>query len=204
MQRLPWDAPLGIVTCTVNDFDALGQTVAARLESHGSRPKEDISRRVAAFDSYFAGNGLRSPLGEQIEKVRSKGLPSGNVLVQALLLAEVTTGLLMGAQDAGTVKGVLVCDRANPGETFRGMRREVQCRPDEIVLRDDEGIIASLLQGPDHRTRLTPETKDIIFFVFSVPGIVAADIQEGTEAVRSLLADSCSDVQSRVYPWLQL
>ncbi len=68
------------------------------------------------------------------------------------------------------------------------MRREVQCKPDEIILRDDEGIIASLLQGPDHRTRLTPETKDVVFFVFSVPGIVASDIEEGTEAIRSLLA----------------
>jgi len=188
MQHLPWDAPLGIVTCTVNDFGALGRAVAARMESHGSRRTEDIVRRVAAFDTYFEGNGLRSPLGGQIEMVRSKGLPSGNVLVQALLLSEVTTGLLMGAQDAGAVKGALVCDRARPGETFRGMRREVQCKPDEIILRDDEGIIASLLQGPDHRTRLTPETKDVVFFVFSVPGIVASDIEEGTEAIRSLLA----------------
>ncbi len=145
MQHLPWDAPLGIVICTVHDFDALGRAVAARMESHGNRRTEDIIRRVAAFDTYFAGNGLRSPLSGQIEMVRSKGLPSGNVLVQALLLSEVSTGLLMGAQDAGAVKGALVCDGAKPGETFRGMRRQVQCKPDEIILRDDEGIIASLL-----------------------------------------------------------
>jgi len=28
----------------------------------------------------------------------------------------------------------------------------------------------------------------VVFFVFSVPGIVASDIEEGTEAIRSLLA----------------
>ncbi len=190
MPRLPWDAPLGMVRCTVIDSEALRRAVAARMESHGIRQTEDISRRVAAFDSYFAGHGLRSPLGGQIEMVRSKGLPSGNLLVQALLLSEVSTGLLMGAQDAGAIRGDVVCDRAKPGETFRGMRREVQCRPNEIILRDDEGIIASLLQGPDHRTRLTLETKDVVFFVFSAPGILAADIDEGTQAVRSLLA-SC-------------
>jgi hypothetical protein len=199
-QRLPWDAPFGIVTCTINDFDALRQAVDSRMKSHGRLQTEAVTRRAAAFDSYFADQGLRSPLSGQIEMVRSKGLPSGSVLVQALLLSEISTGLLMGAQDASAVKGALVCDRARSGESFRGMRREVQCRPDEIVLRDDEGIIASLLQGPDHRTRLTPETKDVVFFVFSVPGIVAADIQEGTEAVRSLLADSCSEIQARVCP----
>lgn len=166
------------------------------MESHCGGQTEDRIRRVAAFDAYFAGQGLRSPLGGQIEMVRSKGLPSGNVLVQALLLSETSTGLLMGAQDASSVRGTLVCDRAKAGESFRGMRREVRCRPDEIVLRDEEGIIASLLQGPDHRTRLTPETKDVVFFIFSVPGITAADIQEGTEAVRSLLAGACSDIQA--------
>src|SRR5205823_13982525 len=102
-------------------------------------------------------------------------------------------------QDAATVKGTLVCDLAEAGETFRGMRAEVPCRKDEIILRDSEGIIATLFQGPDHRTRLNKDTKDIVFFIFSVPGISAADVQEGVETVRNLFKAACAEIHAQVH-----
>jgi DNA/RNA-binding domain of Phe-tRNA-synthetase-like protein len=93
----------------------------------------------------------------------------------------------------------LVCDLAEEGETFRGMRAEVLCRKGEIVLRDSESIIATLFQGPDRRTRLNKDTKDIVFFVFSVPGMGTADVQEGIEAVCSLFKGSCAEIQAHAH-----
>jgi len=111
----------------------------------------------------------------------------------------MSTGTLMGAQDAAAVKGSLVCDLAEEGETFGGMRAEVLCRKGEIVLRDSEGIIATLFQGPDRRTRLNKDTKDIIFFIFSVPGITAADMLEGVETVRNLFQSACTEINAQVH-----
>ena len=119
--------------------------------------------------------------------------------MRALLLSEMNTGLLMGAQDASAVQGALVCDLAGEGELFQGMRGEVLCRKDEIVLRDGQGIIASLFQGPDHRTRLKKETKDVVFFIFSAPGISGAEVREGVETVQALFHGACVEIQAHVY-----
>jgi len=98
--------PPGIVTCTVNNSDALRQVVAVRMESQGRLKPEDRPTR-AAFDAYFAGRGLRSTSAGQTRWCAGKGLPYGSVMFQeALLLSEVTTGLLMGAQDAALSKEI--------------------------------------------------------------------------------------------------
>jgi DNA/RNA-binding domain of Phe-tRNA-synthetase-like protein len=202
IRSLSWLAPLGIVTCPGVDHLSLQATVASfqsSLQLDKQENSERIMRRIQAFDSFFAKNDSRSPLGSQFEMVRRKGLPPGNVLVQALLLSEMSTGLLMGAQDASAIEGELICELAGSGESFRGMRNEVQCRAGEIVLKDNLGIIASLLQGPDHRTRLKKDTKDVVFFVFSAPGITVNEIHEGTEQICSIFKSACPHLSAQVY-----
>jgi DNA/RNA-binding domain of Phe-tRNA-synthetase-like protein len=200
LRRLPWPVVFGVVTVRGVDPAALDAALASAQRSVSfSDPQPAVMRRIQAFESFFVQNGFHSPLGDQLKHVQEKGLPGGSPLVKALLLAEMSTGALMGAQDAAAIKGPLVCDLAEEGETFRGMRAEVLCRKDEIILRDSDGIIATLFQGPDRRTRLNKNTKDIVFFVFSVPGISAADVQEGVEAVRNLLKAACTEIRTQLH-----
>ena len=195
-----WTAPLGIAIISGVDEAALQQVLSAIPNpTLGVQQDSRVLRRIQTFDKFFTENGFRSPLGQQFEMVRRKGLPSGSALVQALLLAEMSTGLLMGAQDAAAIQGELVYDLAVDGVTFKGMRGTVQCREGEIILRDAEGIIASLFQGPDHRTRLAKTTRDVIFFVFAVPGIDAKQIQEGTDTIRELFKTSASGLVAQTY-----
>jgi hypothetical protein len=200
MQSLSWTAPLGVATASGVDESALQQVLSSMPNPVGNAHQtSDVLSRINAFDTFFTENGFRSPLGPQFEMVRRKGLPSGNALVQALLFAEMSTGLLMGAQDAAAIQSKLAYDLAVEGETFKGMRGTVQCREGEIVLRDAEGVIASLFQGPDHRTRLTKATKDVIFFVFAVPGIDMAQIQEGIDAFRVIFKTASSSFTAQTY-----
>jgi DNA/RNA-binding domain of Phe-tRNA-synthetase-like protein len=198
MQQLPWSVPLGLVNVPNVDVQALARVIGdgqGKLQEN----REIVSRRMKAYDDFFAGNGFRSPLGFQLEQVQRKGLPPGSPLVQALLLAEMSTGILMGAQDSAAIRGELVYDLAGAGETFQGMRVQVQCRQNEIVLRDAEGIIASLFQGPDYRTRLSKSSRNIVFFIFSVPGISASELQQGVDTVRHIFLDSCPEFQAQIY-----
>ncbi|HET8892253.1 MAG TPA: phenylalanine--tRNA ligase beta subunit-related protein [Candidatus Angelobacter sp.] len=200
LSALPWALALGVVAVRGVDPAALDAALALAQSSVSfSAPAPSVLRRMQAFESFFIQNGFRSPLGDQLKQIQEKGLPGGSPFVKALLLSEMSTGILMGAQDAAAIKGPLVCDLAKEGETFRGMRSEVLCRKDEIILKDSEGIIASLFQGPDRRTRLNKDTKDIVFFVFSVPGVGATDVQEGVESVRSLLKSACAEIHSCVH-----
>jgi len=200
LRGLPWPVVLGIVIVRGVDPGGLeAALVSAQQSISFSDPGPSVMRRIQAFASFFIQNGFHSPLGDQLKHVQEKGLPGGSPLIKALLLSEMSTGLLMGAQDAAAVKGPLVCDLAEEGETFRGMRAEVLCRKDEIILRDSEGIIASLFQGPDRRTRLNKDTKDIVFFVFSVPGVSPADVQQGVETVRNLFKAACTEIDAQVH-----
>jgi DNA/RNA-binding domain of Phe-tRNA-synthetase-like protein len=200
MQSMGWTAPLGIAIISGVDEAALQQVLSA-IPNPTADVQQDshVLRRIQAFDKFFMENGFRSPLGQQFEMVRRKGLPPGSALVQALLLAEMSAGLLMGAQDAAAIQGELVYDLAADGETFKGMRGTVQCREGEIVLRDAEGIIASLFQGPDHRTRLEKATRDVIFFVFAVPGIDTEQIQEGIDTILDIFKTASSGFAAQTY-----
>jgi DNA/RNA-binding domain of Phe-tRNA-synthetase-like protein len=199
LRGVPWPVVLGVVTVRGVDPAALEAALALQQSVPFNDPGPSVMRRIQAFETFFTQNGFHSPLADQLKHIQEKGLPGGSPLVKALLLAEMSTGTLMGAQDAAAVKGYLVCDLAEEGETFRGMRAEVLCRKGEIVLRDSEGIIATLFQGPDRRTRLNKDTKDIVFFIFSVPGIGAADVQEGVETVRNLFKAACTEIHGHVH-----
>jgi len=200
LRGLTWPVVLGVVAVRGIDPEGLeAALVSAQQSVSFSDPGPKVMWRIHSFGSFFTQNGFHSPLGDQLKHIQEKGLPGGSPLVKALLLSEISTGLLMGAQDAAAIQGPLVCDLAEEGETFKGMRAEVLCRKDEIILRDSEGIIASLFQGPDRRTRLNKDTKEIVFFVFSVPGISAADVQEGVETVRNLFRAACTEIDAQVH-----
>lgn len=200
MQSIGWTAPLGIAIISGVDEAAL-QQVLSTIPNPTADVQQDsrVLSRIQAFDKFFTENGFRSPLGPQFEMVRRKGLPSGSALVQALLLAEMSTGLLMGAQDAAAIQGELVYDLASAEESFKGMRGTVQCREGEIVLRDAEGIIASLFQGPDHRTRLAKATRDVIFFVFAVPEIDLQQVQEAIDTILDIFKTASSGFTAQTY-----
>lgn len=116
MQSMSWAAPLGIAIISGVDEVALQQVLSA-VPNPAADVQQDprVIRRIQAFDKFFTENGFRSPLGQQFEMVRRKGLPPGSALVQALLHAEMSTGLLMGAQDAAAIQGELVYDLAMDG-----------------------------------------------------------------------------------------
>lgn len=200
LRGLPWAVVLGVITVRSVDPAALEAALTSAQRSASlSDPEPSVIRRIQAFESFFTQNGFRSPLADQLKHIQEKGLPGGSPLVKALLLSEMSSGLLMGAQDAAAIRGPLVCDLAEEGETFRGMRAEVLCGKGEIVLRDSEGIIATLFQGPDRRTRLNKDTKDVAFFIFSVPGISDGDVKEGMEMVDNLFNAACAEIDAQVH-----
>jgi hypothetical protein len=198
--EVPWTVAFGIVTGLGVDLGALEEALSISLEAgYYDSDRPSATRCMNAFESFFTQNGFCSPLAAQFMAFRKKGLPAANPLVRALLISEIRTGILMGVQDSAAMKGPLICDVAREGETFPGMRAEVRCQKGEIVLRDSDGIIATLLQGPDRRTRITKSTRDVVFFIFSVPGISIGDINGGIETVQSLLKPACNSVTAHIY-----
>jgi DNA/RNA-binding domain of Phe-tRNA-synthetase-like protein len=152
-----------------------------------------IRSNIAKYDRYFDQFAYECPLGGQLDRTMSTGLPTINRFVDTLLFCEMTSGILMGAQDYGQMKGMLLFDLADDGETFEGMRAHCVCRQDEIVVRDELGIVASYFQGSDKRTAITRQTTDVVFFGFGVPEVASADVQAALENAANILGPAARE-----------
>jgi DNA/RNA-binding domain of Phe-tRNA-synthetase-like protein len=63
--------------------------------------------------------------------------------------------------------------------------RERAVGPDDMMMVDRRGIISSVLQGPDRRTRITAETRAVLFAVYAPAGIGEGDVRRHLEDIRA-------------------
>jgi hypothetical protein len=130
---------------------------------------KDESRRMnlMAFERFFKANEQEFPLTKQIVRAASRGFPRVPDPVLALLALEAATGILMGVQNLDAIDSFITLDCLESTESFIGMRGErVTCATGQIVVRDKESIIASLFRGPDKRTAVQPNGRNLLFYVF--------------------------------------
>lgn len=156
--------------------------------------EDSIRKRMSCYETLFKSFNYESPLRQQLERTLAQGFPTVNRFVDTLFICEMTTGILMGAQDYGQISGKLIFDLATEGEQYEGMQDTVICKQDETVVRDDQSILASFFQGPDQRTAITRQTSDVIFFAFSATGIPDQDVLEALNKAVEILAPAAREV----------
>jgi hypothetical protein len=130
---------------------------------------EDESRQMnlAEFERFFKVNEQEFPLTKQIASAASRGFPPVPNPVLALLALEAATGILMGVQNLDAIDSFVTLDCLESTESFIGMRGErVTSTTGQIVVRDKQSIIASLFRGPDKRTAVQPNGRNMLFYVF--------------------------------------
>jgi DNA/RNA-binding domain of Phe-tRNA-synthetase-like protein len=94
----------------------------------------------------------------------------------------------MAIQDLDRFQGEWRLDLAQEGETFQGVSgKMICCKEDEIVLRDNEGMVCSLFQGPDFKTRVEPTSKNIVVYIFTAPGIEEEQVSNGLQLALEML-----------------
>jgi DNA/RNA-binding domain of Phe-tRNA-synthetase-like protein len=134
---------------------------------------QNIGRLKKYSDYYFEFN-KNFPVKDQIKAILD-GQPFPNIscLVDAMFMAELKHSCLIAGHDLDAIAGDLVLDLGADGESYVNIKDEEQpIVKDDIVLRDTAGIIASVLDGPDNRTKIIPISKNIIYmvyFLFIVP-----------------------------------
>jgi len=117
--------------------------------------------------------------------VQGKPLPSVAALVEAQFMAELKNGLLTAGHDLDHTHGDLTLDVARGDElyvTFGG--REQQLKPQDMILKDAQGVICSVIYGLDQRTVIQPETQRALFIVYAPEGIGAQAVHAHLEDIR--------------------
>ena len=97
----------------------------------------------------------------------------------AMYRAELVTGMLTAGHDAEQLRGGLESGRCRSPETRTRVSagREITAAAGDMCIRDEAGIVSSIVYGPDDRTRLGPATSRAVFTTYAPGGI-------GPEAVR--------------------
>jgi len=145
---------------------------------------------VQAYNAYFKRFGKTYHVLLQLESVALKGkpIPRVSALVEAMFMAELKNLLLTAGHDLESVQPPVRLDVSDGGERYVMLNgREQALAPGDMMMVDAQGVISSVVYGPDHRTRITPDTRRVFFAVYAPPGI-------GEQAVAYHLQDIQSNV----------
>jgi len=147
-----------------------------------------IEERINRYDRFFKEWGYPCPLPGHFKRTVEMGFPVINFYIDTHIIAEMYHGILMAIQDLDRFEGEWKLDLAHDGETFQGVSgNTIHCKEDEIVLRDGEGIVCSLFQGPDFKTRVEPASKNITVYIFTAPGIQEEQVSNGLQLALEIL-----------------
>ena len=147
-----------------------------------------LEERINLYDQFFKEWGYPCPLPSHFKRTIEMGFPIVNLYIDTHIIAEMCHGILMAIQDLDRFQGEWKLDLAQEGETFQGVSgKMIRCKEDEIVLRDKEGIVCSLFQGPDFKTRVEPASKNIVVYIFTAPGIQEEHVSNGLQLALELL-----------------
>lgn len=130
--------------------------------------------KIRCYTDYYKRFGKTYHVQLQLESVLFKGKPikAPGALVQAMLMAELKNMLLTAGHDLGRVRGTLGIDVSQGSETYILLSgKEQVLKAGDMFIRDEAGILSSIIYGPDERTQITPETQGVIFTVYVPPGI---------------------------------
>ncbi len=141
---------------------------------------------LQAYEAYYKRFKKTYHVQLQLESILFKGksIPSVAALVECMFMAEMDGLLLTAAHDLDVVRLPLTLDVANGTETYTLLRGETQAtKADDMMIRDQEGIVSSIIYGPDQRTQITAGTTSAVFTIYAPAGIQPEDVHRQLEAI---------------------
>jgi DNA/RNA-binding domain of Phe-tRNA-synthetase-like protein len=139
-----------------------------------------VSKRIDAYAGFFESFGHPCPLPQHLKRTINSGFPRYSLYLDAHFLAEMCAGILVAVADEDRFDGDLFLDVAAADEASLGLgNRRFLTREGEIVLRDAKDIVCVLCQGADEKTRVHPDTRNVLFYAYAVPGIESAYLAQG-------------------------
>ena len=123
----------------------------------------------------------------QLESVviKGKSIPRALPLVEAMFMAELKNQLLTAGHDREALQPPVTIDVAEGSERYvRINGQEQQLKPGDMMIADSQGIISSVVYGPDQRSRITSETRRAFFTVYGPPGIANETVHEHLQDIK--------------------
>jgi DNA/RNA-binding domain of Phe-tRNA-synthetase-like protein len=170
------------------------EALEARLRERFSaldRPALLNVPELRAYDAYYRPFKKTYHIRLQLESIvfKGKSLPAVAALVESMFMAEMEDLLLTAGHDLDSLRLPLSLCVARGDEAYTLMRGgEQTLKAGDMFIRDGEGVISSVIYGPDRRTQLRPETRNVAFTTYAPkgidPGVVTRHLGHIEENVR--------------------
>jgi DNA/RNA-binding domain of Phe-tRNA-synthetase-like protein len=142
---------------------------------------------LRAYSEYYRQFKKTYHIQLQLESIvlKGKSIPSVAALVESMFMAEMQDLLLTAGHDLDVLKLPLRLDVATGSEGYTLLRGEEQTlKPGDMMISDQDGVISSIVYGPDQRTQITPNTQNVVFTVYAPPGIDEQTVTEHLQHIR--------------------
>ena len=125
--------------------------------------------------------------------IAGKTLPRINTLVDAYNLASIKSRIALATFDADKLEGDLLMRFAEEGEQFIGigMDKPLILTGGEIVVSDEEKLIAVYPYRDADNTKVTEKTENVAVVVCGVPGIPKRDLENASHVAVEYIKRFC-------------
>lgn len=144
----------------------------------------------AAYDDFYRPFRKTYHVQLQLESVVFQGKPilSPSALVGAMFMAELSTGLLTAAHDLAVLALPLTAELARGDETYLRMGgAEQTLKAGDLTIRDQQGVLSSVIYGPDQRTQVRAETDQVVYTTYAPPGISREQVLKELEILEKYI-----------------
>jgi DNA/RNA-binding domain of Phe-tRNA-synthetase-like protein len=161
--------------------------------------------RLQAYREYYKRFKKTYHVQLQLESIAFKGksIPRVAALVEAMFVAELKNMLLTAGHDLDIVEQPVGVDVAQGSETYMRINGQAQeLKAGDMFIADKQGVLSSIIYGPDRRTQILPGTRRVLFTVYAPPGIEAEAVRrhlQDMEAYVRLIAPQAETEQLQVY-----
>jgi DNA/RNA-binding domain of Phe-tRNA-synthetase-like protein len=160
-------------------------------EKFGQTTREELKAPApfAAYAAYYRAFGDTYHVLPQLESVvRGKPVPEALPPVTSMFMAELKNGILTAGHDLGAVRLPLRCRHATGEESYTTLGgRQTRCVAGDWLIEDREGVLSSILRGPDQRTAINGATARLIYTAYAPEGVSEAALTEHLRDVEAFV-----------------
>ena len=171
------------------------------------KSRDDVKAlpEIQAYAAYYKRFKKTYHVQLQLESVafKDKSIPSVSALVETMFMGEPKNFLLTAVHDLDLVQPPVRIDVADGSEGYVTMSGQSQAlKPGDMFIADAVGVLSSIIYGPDARTQVTPDTRNVLFTVYAPEGIPSEAVRRHLEDMRDfvhLIASEAETLELKTY-----
>jgi DNA/RNA-binding domain of Phe-tRNA-synthetase-like protein len=175
---------------THSELERLKQDLEGRLRAQFAgkdRCALETFSTIPAYTAYYKQFKKTYHVQAQLESIacKNKSIPNVAALVEAMFMAEVKNLLLTAGHDFDRLDPPVTLSVAGGSERYTLLRGPEQVlKANDMFMSDRSGVISSIVYGPDRRTQIRAETRNVLFAVYAPAGILATAVQAHLQDIR--------------------